>query len=116
MFLCMTAAALQLLSSSIPGSGKVYDILKSKHPAAAQIDSVAFLPDSAPTALVNSTIFDALDGSVIRAAALRTSGAAGPSGIDAYGWRRPFALLLTNFALLLPSLLVVCVLRMLTWQ
>ena len=29
-----------------------------------------------------------LDGSVIRAAALRTSGAAGPSGIDAHGWRR----------------------------
>ena len=29
-----------------------------------------------------------LDGSVITAAALRTSGAAGPSGIDAHGWRR----------------------------
>ena len=33
-------------------------------------------------------IFEALDGSVIRAAALRTSGSAGPSGLDAYGWRR----------------------------
>ena len=30
-------------------------------------------------------IFEALDGSVIRAAALRASGAAGPSGVDAYG-------------------------------
>ena len=39
---------------------------------------------------VHSVIFDALDGSVIRAAALRTSGAAGPgpSGIDVHGWRR----------------------------
>ena len=33
-------------------------------------------------------IFDALDGSVIHAAALCTSGSAGPSGLDAYGWRR----------------------------
>ena len=32
--------------------------------------------------------FEALDGSVIRAAALRSSGSAGPSGLDAYGWRR----------------------------
>ena len=28
-----------------------------------------------------------MDGSVIRAAALRTSGSTGPSGLDAYGWR-----------------------------
>jgi len=38
-----------------------------------------------------------LDGSDIRAAALQTSGTAGPPGIDAHDWRRffhPFALLL----------------------
>ena len=29
-----------------------------------------------------------MDGPAIKAAALRTSGAAGPSGIDAHGWRR----------------------------
>ena len=33
-------------------------------------------------------IFEALDGAVIRNAALRTRGAAGPSGLDAFGWRR----------------------------
>ena len=33
-------------------------------------------------------IFEALDGSVIIAAALQTSGAAGPPGIDAYGRER----------------------------
>ena len=33
-------------------------------------------------------IFDALDGTVIRSAALRTQGSAGPSGLDAYRWRR----------------------------
>ena len=99
MFSGKTAAALQLLSSApgrgvlhlddtVPGSGKVFDILKSKHPAAAPLNSETLLPDSVPTTPVHSVIFDMLDGSVIRAAALRTSGAAGPSGIDAHGWRR----------------------------
>ena len=32
-------------------------------------------------------IFEALDGAVIRNVALRTRGAAGPSGLDAFGWR-----------------------------
>ena len=73
------------LYDTIPGAGKVYDIVKSKHPPAAPLHSSALLPDSAPTTPVHSVIFDALDGSVIRAAALRTSGAAGPSGIDAHG-------------------------------
>ena len=41
-----------------------------------------------PTIPVHSVIFDMLDGSVIRAAALQTSGAAGTSGVDAHGWRR----------------------------
>ena len=33
-------------------------------------------------------IFDALDGALIRGVALRTQGAAGPSGLDAFSWRR----------------------------
>ena len=44
------------------------------------------MPESAPTTPVHSV--NALDGSVIGAAALQTSGAAGPSGIDAHSWRR----------------------------
>ena len=32
-------------------------------------------------------ISEALDGTVIRSAALRTQGSVGPSGLDAYGWR-----------------------------
>ena len=31
-------------------------------------------------------IFEALDGALIRNAALRTRSAAGPSGLDAFGW------------------------------
>ena len=100
MFSGKTAAAMQLLASepgrggvlrlddTIPGSGKVYDILKSKHPAAAPLHYEALLPDSVTTNPVHPVIFDALDGPAIKAAALRTSGAAGPSGIDAHSWRR----------------------------
>ena len=66
MFSCKTAAALQLLSSApgrggllhlddtVPGSGKVFDILKSKHPAAAPLNSEALLPDNVPITPVHS--------------------------------------------------------------
>ena len=37
---------------------------------------------------VHPVIFDSIQGATIHSAALRTSGAAGPSGIDARGWRR----------------------------
>ena len=55
MFSGKTAAAMQLLASepgrggvlhlddTIPGSGKVYDILKSQHPAAAPLHYEALL-------------------------------------------------------------------------
>ena len=33
-------------------------------------------------------IFESLDASVVRSAALRVTGAAGPSGLDAHEWRR----------------------------
>ena len=36
----------------------------------------------------HSIIFESLDALCIRAAALRTDGAAGPSGVDGKGWRR----------------------------
>ena len=34
------------------------------------------------------SIFDQLNGDLIRRTALKSTGAAGPSGIDTYGWRR----------------------------
>ena len=37
---------------------------------------------------IHPVVFDCIDAAKIRAAALRTTGAAGPSGIDARGWRR----------------------------
>jgi len=46
------------------------------------------LPNWADPPATHPVIFDPLDGHVIRAVALRTSGAAGPSGVDAHSWRR----------------------------
>ena len=63
------------------------DLLKSKHPPAAPLHHECLITDTDPALVYHPVIFDVLDGSVIRAAALRTSGAAGPSGVDAYGWR-----------------------------
>ena len=64
----------------------VRDVLEIKHPPAAQLFHEclnATVCDS--SLLVHPIIFDALDGTVIRVAALHTSGSA---GVDAYGWRR----------------------------
>ena len=40
------------------------------------------------TTTVHPVVLEAIDETTIKAAALRTDGAAGPSGIDARGWRR----------------------------
>ena len=63
-------------------------MLISKHPIGQPIHSSAFL--SYPTSKLPShpVIFDSLDGASIRSAALHTNGSAGPSGLDALGWRR----------------------------
>ena len=79
-------APLNLSEPAYPNdpSQTVFDELVKKerpvHPTAVQP-----LP-SDPTS--HPVIFDELNGSAIRSAALRTRGAAGPSGVDAYGWRR----------------------------
>ena len=65
----------------------VRDALRAKHPPAQPLQQECLLStmDNPP---VHPVVFDALDASVVHAAALRTVGAAGPSGIDARGWRR----------------------------
>ena len=81
------------LSEQIEANGgkrTVLDILKEKHPqmpaeaneeALADITSAAALP-------FHPVLFEKITGASIRSAALRTEGSAGPSGIDAKGWRR----------------------------
>ena len=99
-----TKAALRTLSKECRGTvlnlndivlssdgtrATVFDILKSKHPPSGGPPDPDTLIDSAfNPPVVHPVIFDSIQGQTIRSAALHTSGAAGPSGIDAWGWRR----------------------------
>ena len=61
----------------------VLDILKEKHPQARG-------SNHSPTHSVqpHPIIYEQITASTIKTAALRTKGAAGPSGLDAHQWRR----------------------------
>ena len=79
-----------LANADDPSLGSVREVLRKKHPLPGKITPEAILlketpaPDHEP----HFSIFDQLDGNLIRRISLRTTGAAGPSGIDAMGWRR----------------------------
>ncbi|MDA8002156.1 MAG: reverse transcriptase domain-containing protein, partial [Alphaproteobacteria bacterium] len=69
----------------------VREILEDKHPDAAPASADAIL--SMPNEELRSNkfhpiLFDSITAEDIRASALRTEGAAGPSGLDAMSWRR----------------------------
>ena len=81
------------LSAQVEVNGEqhqVLDILKGKHPQTPAPVHPDALVDSASTASLpfHPVLFEKIDGDSIRQAALRTEGSAGPSGIDAKGWRR----------------------------
>ena len=61
--------------------------LSAKHPPGQPLHP-EYLASVTDTPAVHPVVFDALDDSVVHIAALLTVGAAGPSGIDAHGWRR----------------------------
>ncbi len=64
----------------------VRDILEDKHPASTLPSPEVLLPgDNQPP---NPIIFDNLNANLIEKAALKTKGAAGLSGLDAFAWRR----------------------------
>lgn len=100
MFQGKTKAALRLLSEQSKGEvlhlddpidtddgqRKVRDILSDKHPPGQPAHRAAIIDDIPPED--HPVLFECLDAAMIRSAALRTSGAAGPSGLDALGWRR----------------------------
>ncbi|XP_065902627.1 uncharacterized protein [Dysidea avara] len=77
----------EIADSASPGHC-VRDVLRAKHPPAQPLDPKCLLQHWADPPSVHPVIFSSLNAAVIRSAALRTSGAAGPSGIDARGWRR----------------------------
>ena len=60
--------------------------LKSKHPPPADLNEDVMIKGEVPFA--DPILFENIDDETILKAALRTKGAAGPSGLDADGWRR----------------------------
>jgi len=60
--------------------------LKRKHPSATKADK-SILVDT-PSTQINPIIYEKITGDVIKQVALKTKGAAGPSGLDAEAWRR----------------------------
>ena len=98
MFAGKTKAALDLLSRaenggilhlhdpsdpSDPNSPSVRDTLINKHPQGQRAHPECIVPS--PPQEIHPVVFDA---NAIRSASLRTTGSAGPSGLDAYEWRR----------------------------
>jgi hypothetical protein len=101
MFAGKTKAALDLLSHaekggilhlqdpsdpSNPDSPSVRDTLINKHPQGQRAHPECIVP-SLPEE-IHPVMFDSIDANAIRSASLRTTGSAGPSGLDAHEWRR----------------------------
>ena len=70
----------------LPLNKDVINDLKEKHPTSKSTDPEVLLSGKLP--FVDPVMFEELYESNIAKAALRTKGAAGPSGLDADGWRR----------------------------
>ena len=98
-----TKAALRLLSKDNRGSvlhlsdhiplssgeeTTVLDVLKAKHPPGSTPSEDSILDSAHNPPTIHPVVFDGIHGKTIRSAALHTNGAAGPSGIDARGWKR----------------------------
>ena len=101
MFQGKVKAALQLLrnesdskgsmlplNSRLPTGLTVREKLISKHPIGQPIHPSTVLSFPTPKLPSHPVIIESLDGASIRVAALHTNGSAGPSGLDALGWRR----------------------------
>ena len=65
-----------------------YDILQDKHPQGKTPTPECLLNPTPQSPAIHPILYDNLNGDAILQAALRTQGAAGPAGLDAYAWRR----------------------------
>ena len=80
---------LESVSSSDGSNTKtVCDILLEKHPSAQPLFPLAICEPSDAVLEPHSVRFDRIDGPFICDTVLRMDGTAGPSGIDAVGWKR----------------------------
>ena len=70
-----------------PGERTVRDALITIHSAGQPALPETLIQDHEPTT-IHPILFESIDASAIRSAALHTDGAAGPSGLDDHAWRR----------------------------
>ena len=75
-----------LVNPDNPNSPTVRESLISKHPVGQPVYNSCIIPNEPQDP--HPMIFESLDANVIRSAALRVNGAAGPSGLDSHEWRR----------------------------
>ena len=68
-----------------PLNQKSLHVLKQKHPHGKEAELDVLLTDT-PEQL-HPIKFDAIDADLVKRAAVRARGGAGPSGLDADGWR-----------------------------
>ena len=84
-------SALKLLTSNIsngisPLDDKTLSLLKQKHPPSSELNEEVLLRGKKPS--VHSVVFEDIDESMVKEAALKTKGGSGLSGLDADGWRK----------------------------
>ena len=84
-------SALKLLTSNIsngisPLDDKTLSLLKQKHPPSSELNEEVLLRGEKPS--VHSVVFEDIDESMVKEAALKTKGGSGLSGLDADGWRK----------------------------
>ena len=82
-----SSAGVLNLDEEIDGTS-VRDILKEKHPQPQVPRPSALLLPVTNGSDIHPVLFDRITGDLIRSTALRVQGSAGPSGMDAAGWRR----------------------------
>ena len=92
MFQGKTKAAIRLFTEETEGGvlclgdhidthKTVRDVLKDEHPSTLPAHPDSVIEDDPP--YFHPILFESIDASMMRSAALRTHGAAGPSGFDA---------------------------------
>ena len=68
---------------------KASSLRKQKHPASSVLNEEVLLRGKKSS--VNPVVFEDIDNSMVKEAALKTKGGSSPSGLDADGWRKILA-------------------------
>ena len=85
---CGSPLNLDSCTGPNPTDETVREILSKKHPPAQPPRQSSLIISDAPTIELHPIHFEKIDGPTIRSTALKTDGAAGPSGLDAAAWKR----------------------------